>query len=270
MPVAVGKIPMSRRTAFYARRTPGRDRYCWHPDSAALAGRPSGARSGPPLAVHQQPQAGQTGTAELRECGALLSARGFQRRGPSRVQPHDLGADAVHAFRRECALAAVPGERSTGRRVGLDCRGQLWHAVGTDRANDRRVALSERLDWRRGVFASRLDRRGPGVQTEGRFLMSRRRRFFCLWICAGGAIVCGCTGKKSAPAVARLAGSATYQGQPVENGGVSFSPRRGQSRLGRMALPEVVSYATRRRFASRRGIVRRSCGLGRRLMARGS
>jgi hypothetical protein len=37
-----------------------------------------------------------------------------------------------------------------------------------------------------------------------------------------------------------------------------------------MALPELVSYAARRRLASQRGMVKRSCSLGRRLMARGS
>jgi hypothetical protein len=57
-------------------------------------------------------------------------------------------------------------------------------------------------------------------------LMPRWRPLAYLGICAG-ALLCGCSGYKSAPQVARLEGSATYHGWPVENGGVSFSPLAG-------------------------------------------
>ncbi len=49
-----------------------------------------------------------------------------------------------------------------------------------------------------------------------------------------------------------------------------YAHANNKSAPTRMALPEFVSHAAKRRFASWRGMVSRSCCLGRRLTARGS
>jgi len=69
-----------------------------------------------------------------------------------------------------------------------------------------------------------------------------------------GAILCGCGGASDAPQMAEVEGTVTWQGKPLTNAGVAFTPTSGPVAIGQTDATGHFSLSTQGRPGAAIGV----------------